>query len=95
MEVKRSGAVLRLQTGEIMRKCREEGVDLIMAMVTMREEEASAAEAEALDEAISAVVAATTRMAEEAMVVMEDSEGVEVEWEAVHEEAAEGSVDRA
>lgn len=95
MGVKISGALLRALIGVIMRKCREEGVVLTMATVTMKEEEASAAEAEALGVAISVGVAATSRMAVEAMVVMGVSVGAAVEWEAVHEGAEGASEVRA
>lgn len=95
MEEKRSGAVLMAGIGGTMRRSREEGVVPIMDMVTMTEEVASAAEAEALAEETSVVAVAITRTAVEATVDTGGSEVVAEEWEVALEEAGEGSGGRA
>lgn len=80
MGEKINGAVLMVETGGTMRRSKEGVVVPIMDMVTTKEELASAAEPVASAEETSVVAVATTRMAVEATVDMEDSEAVVEEW---------------
>lgn len=95
MGEKISGAVLRVETGGIMRRSRGEGVAPIMGIATMKEEVASGAELEATAEETFVAAVATTRMAVEVMADMGGSEVVVEEWVVVPEGAEEDSGGRA